>query len=512
MLNIYENAILLACHAHPTTKTVATLMAAALAIFGFARWWASTKINPPLPPGPPGLPILGNLPFIKPELHRYFRELSETYGPIFKLQLGTKTCIIIDSPSIAKAVLKDQDAIFANRDTPAATIFGTFGGLNIAWRQNGPEYIRMRKLVVREIMSKSSLDACYALRRREIGQMVKDLHRKIGSSVNIIEQLSLTTVKVMISTLWGGSSETSSDLTEMRTRLDELTRLMGSPNVSDILPVLAPFDFQGIESKSKNIILWFYGIFESVIKNRLKIRDDGSKDFLQLMLEMNQTGDDKTSLSDYEIKALLLDMMIGGTDTIPTTVEWAMTELLRHPDKMTKLVQELDMVAGNQNMVEECHLPRLLYLDAVVKETLRLHPVAPLLLPHMPSETTIVAGYTIPKRSRVFINAWAMQRDPKFWEDPLGFQPERFLKGDISYQGNNMRYIPFGSGRRTCAGLAMGDKMARLLLAVLVHSFEWKLSEGMKPDVQEKFGIVLKKMEPLVAMHFARLSNSDQYH
>ncbi|GMJ14921.1 cytochrome P450, family 706, subfamily A, polypeptide 6 [Hibiscus trionum] len=504
MLNIYESI---------TSDTAATLMAAAIAVLCFAWWWGNkfNKINPPLPPGPRGLPILGNLPFIKPELHSYFRELSETYGPIFKLQLGKRTCIVINSPSIAKEVLKDQDAIFANRDTPAATVVGTFGGLNVAWRQNGPEYSRMRKFVIREMLSKSSLDACYALRRREILQMVKDIHGKTGSSVKLGEQVALTTVKVMISSLWGGSSERSSDLIEMRTKLEEFVRLMGAPNVSDILPVLAPFDLQGIESKSKNIVLWFYGIFESVIRKRLNIGDDGSKDFLQLMLEMNRRGDAKTSLTDNEVKALLLDMMIGGTDTIPTTVEWAMTELLRHPDIMTKLVSEVDTVAGNENLVEDSHLPQLTYLEAIVKETLRLHPVAPLLLPHMSSETSTIGGYTIPKHSKVFINAWAMQRNPELWDDPLCFQPERFLKADISYQGNNLRYIPFGSGRRICAGIAMAEKMVGLLLAVLVHSFEWKLPEEKRPGVEEKFGAVLKKMDPLVAIPFARLSDSKLY-
>ncbi|KAE8694236.1 CYP706 protein [Hibiscus syriacus] len=344
--------------------------------------------------------------------------------------------------------------------------------------------------------------------------MVKDIHQKTSLPVNLGEQTSLTTVRVMISTLWGGSSERSGDLIEIRKRLDEFVRLIGALNVSDILPVFAPFDLQGIVSKPKEHLSWFYGIFESVIMKRInekKITDKFSKDFLQQMLKLNQRGDDKTSLSIKGVKALLLDMMIGGTDTIPTTIEWAMTELLRHPDKMTKLVEELDTVVGNENTVEGSHLPRLVYLDAVVKETLRLHPIAPLLLPHVPYETSIVAGYTVPKHSRVFINAWAMQRDPRLWDDPLGFQPERFLKSNTGYPRNNFEYLPFGSGKRICVGVALAEKMVLLLLAVLVHALEWKLPDGRKPDIHERFGVVLKKMEPLVAIPFARLSNPHQY-
>ncbi|KAL4361684.1 hypothetical protein GQ457_04G038840 [Hibiscus cannabinus] len=520
MLNMYEHITVLVCegwswdcHGHLSTKTAATLVAAVTTVFCFAWWWAKklNKTNPPLPPGPRGLPLLGSLPFLKPELHSYFRELSETYGPIFKLQLGTRTCIVINSPSIAKEVLKDQDAIFANRDTPVATVIGMFGGVNVAWRQNGPGYSRMRKFLIREMLSKSSLEASYSLRRREILHMVKDIHGKTGSSVKLGEQVALTTVKVLIRSLWGGSSEKGSDLIEMRGKLEEFVRLMGAPNVSDIIPVFAPFDLQGIESKSRNIVVWFYGIFESVIKKRLKTGDDQSKDFLQVMLEMNHRGDNKTSLTDMEVKALLLDMLVGGTDTVPTTVEWAMTELLRHPDIMKKLVEEIDTVAGKHNLVDDSHLPQLTYLEAIIKETLRLHPVAPLLLPHFSSEASTIAGYTIPKHSKVFINAWAMQRNPDLWEDPHSFQPERFLNAEFSYQGNNLLYIPFGSGRRMCAGIAMAEKMVGLLLAVLVHSFEWKLPEEKRPDIQEKFGTVLKKMNPLVAIPFARLSDSELY-
>ncbi|KAK9036697.1 hypothetical protein V6N11_078689 [Hibiscus sabdariffa] len=518
MVSLYDKLTFLSCDGWSCgcpAETAAAFVAAVLAIFFFTWWWAKkiTKTTPPLPPGPRGLPLLGSLPFLKPELHSYFRELSETYGPIFKLQLGTRTCIVINSPSIAKEVLKDQDAIFANRDTPVATVIGMFGGVNVAWRQNGPEFSRMRKFLVREMLSKNSLEASYSLRRREILQMVKDIHGKTGSSVKLGEEVAVTTVKVMISSLWGGSSEKSSDLVEMRGKLGDFVRLMGTPNVSDIIPVFAPFDLQGIESKTRNIVVWFYGIFESVIKKRLKTGDDQSKDFLQVMLEMNRRarGDDKTSLTDMEVKALLLDMLIGGTDTVPTTVEWAMTELLRHPDIMKKLVEEIDTVAGKHNLVDDSHLPQLTYLEAIIKETLRLHPVAPLLLPHFSSEASTIAGYTIPKHSKVFINAWAMQRNPELWEDPHSFQPERFLNAEFSYQGNNLLYIPFGSGRRMCAGIAMAEKMVGLLLAVLVHSFEWKLPREKRPDIQEKFGAVLKKMDPLVAIPFARLSDSKLY-
>lgn len=186
-----------------------------------------------------------------------------------------------------------------------------------------------------------------------------------------------------------------------------------------------------------------------------------------------------------------------------------MTEMMLHPKVMTKAHEELTNVVGVNNIVEEFHIHKLEYLHAVVKETLRLHPAAPLLLPRCPSQSCNVGSYTIPKSTKVFLNVWAMHRDPNFWDNPSEFRPERFLIGavDLDYHGNSCRYLPFGAGRRICAGLPLGERMLMYLLASLLHLFEWKLSNGAELDAAEKFGIVLEKSTPLIAIPFPRLSN-----
>ncbi|KAK8324482.1 hypothetical protein V6Z12_A12G301600 [Gossypium hirsutum] len=458
------------------TEVVATLTVATLVIIYFSRLVKKLiiKTKPsPLPPGPIGLPILGHRLFIKPNFLQYVTEQSKIHGPIIKLQLGRKVYIIISSPSIAKQILKDHDAIFANRDIP------------------------LRKLVVSEIMSNKGLNACYEFRRREIRHGVKNIHGKIGSLINLSEQIFLTTFNITVNMLWGGSlnGEESNLLLEFKDRFEEFSRLMAELNVSDMFPVLRPFDLQGIEFKAKKNISWFYEFFESQL------------------LELNQIGDVKTSISMKEIKAILLSIVTGATDTTFTTIEWAMTELLRHPDKLRRVVEELDAIIGDQNIVEEFHLPRLLYLEAVVKETLRIHPPAPLLMPHMPSETIVVAGYTIPKNSNIFFNVWAIQRDTQFWENPLQFEPERFLNviEKRNYKGNSFDFFPFGSGRRICVGISIAEKIVTLVLATLLHCFEWELPNGRKPDVKEKLLLVLSKAEPLIVVPVARSSNSMQY-
>ncbi|XP_039166576.1 flavonoid 3'-monooxygenase CYP75B137-like [Eucalyptus grandis] len=194
-------------------------------------------------------------------------------------------------------------------------------------------------------------------------------------------------------------------------------------------------------------------------------------------------------------------------------VEWAMTELMQNRDVMNKVVHELMEVVGEDEMVEEHHLPKLKYLNAVIKEALRLHPAGPLLLPRTPHASCVVGGYMIPKGSNVFLNVGYIQRDPKIWDRPLEFRPERFLEDPNEYDlsGNNFTYMPFGSGRRVCAGLALAERMLPYILASLLHSFEWELPQGVELDLLEKFGLVVKKMKPLVAIPKPRLSSPELY-
>ena len=207
--------------------------------------------------------------------------------------------------------------------------------------------------------------------------------------------------------------------------------------------------------------------------------------------------------------------MVGGTESSSVTVEWAMAELLRNPDAMRRAQEELAQVVGLNNSVEEPHLSQLTYLNAVIKETLRLHTPFPLLVPRFPSQTTTLGGYKVPKSTTIFINAWAIHRKPDVWEEHLKFKPERFLgvEGKFAYSGNNFNFIPFGSGRRMCAGLPLAEKMVPYVLASFLHSFEWKLpnSSGKLLDLSDKFGLVTKKLEPLVAIPTPRLSNLDLY-
>ncbi|KAL0902866.1 hypothetical protein M5K25_028459 [Dendrobium thyrsiflorum] len=309
--------------------------------------------------------------------------------------------------------------------------------------------------------------------------------------------------------LWGGTLEGEEERSAVgkmfRHLVGEITELLGRPNVSDFFPALSRFDLQGIVREMRVLLERFDGIFARIIEMK---REKGLKDekkveekmdFLDYMLI-------KEPFTINHVKALLMDMVVGGTDTSSNTIEFAMAEMMSKPETIKQAQEELDKVVGKDNVVEESHLPNLHYLNMVIKEVLRLHPALPLLVPHCPSSSCSIGGFAVPKGSRVFINVWAIHRDETMWKDPLEFKPERW-----SYV-SEFSYFPFGSGRRICAGISMAERMVLYSLASLLHSFDWKMPQGItKMDLSEKFGIVLKKAKPLVLMPVPRLSNPELY-
>ncbi|VVA39461.1 PREDICTED: flavonoid [Prunus dulcis] len=330
----------------------------------------------------------------------------------------------------------------------------------------------------------------------------------------------LNVMNVIMNMLWGGTvkgDERAGLGAEFREVVSEITELLGKPNVSNFYPGLAWFNLQGVEKQMGRLAWRFDGIFEKIIDKQMRNDKDGpkeSKDFLTFLLKLkDEGGDSKTPFTITHLKALLMDLLTGGSDTTTTMMEWVMTELMQNPEEMRKVQEELTEIVGLNNLVEEFHLPKLHYLDAVIKETFRLHPALPLLVPHRVTPSTTLGGYTIPKGSSVFLNIWANHRDSSVWESPLEFRPQRFINdpSKFNYKGSRPEFLPFGSGRRRCVGMPLGERMLIHVLASFLHLFEWRLPHGAKPDFLESFGVVTRKLNQLVVIPTPRLSTLELY-
>ncbi|XP_077245939.1 flavonoid 3'-monooxygenase CYP75B137-like [Tasmannia lanceolata] len=497
-----------------------TLVLISIAIFTFSWFfWVlrkSRKGTLPLPPGPRGLPLIGNLPFIEPDLHRYFAKLSSIYGQICKVKLGNKVIVILNSPAMAKEILKDQDIIFSNHDDVAGGISMTYEGSDIVWSR-GAVWRMLRKVCVQEVLNNGSIEAGRGIRQRQLYQTLRNLYTKVGTPVNITEEITETIFNSMTSMLWGETVKGGIDArvaAEFRQVMGEIVHLLGQPNISDLFPVVARFDLQGVRRKMKGLMSWFDKIFDSILEQRQGVKSNkkDSLDFLDILLKIEEQADPKMPLTMTQVKALLLDMVAAGTDTTSTTLEWAMAEMLLKPETLKKARDELDALVGRDSILEDYHVPKLPYLDAVVKEVLRLHPPNPFLIPHTPSETCVVNGYTVPKNSGIYVNSWAIQRDPSVWENANDFIPERFLNtGKWDYKGNDFRYIPFGSGRRICPGVSLAEKSLGFVLGSLLHSFNWQLPKGAKLDLDDQFGQILRKRNPVILIPTPRLSKPELY-
>lgn len=196
-------------------------------------------------------------------------------------------------------------------------------------------------------------------------------------------------------------------------------------------------------------------------------------------------------------------MFAAGTDTTQTALEWTMTELLKHPGVMKKAQDEIRRITGSKKSVTQDDVEKTLYLKAVIKESLRLHPPIPLLVPRESTKDVKAQGYDIRARTRVIINAWAIGRDPSSWEKPEEFRPERFLESAIDFKGNDFQFIPFGAGRRGCPGTTFASSLIEITLASLLHKFNWTLPGGAKPqglDITEAPGLTIHRKFPLVVI------------
>ncbi|GKV25303.1 hypothetical protein SLEP1_g34761 [Rubroshorea leprosula] len=480
----------------------------------FQAWIRSRQVKngKRLPPGPRGIPILGNLHLLGEMPHRNLHRLANEHGPIMYLRLGMVPTVVVSSPQAAELFLKNNDLVFASRPTLEASKHMSYGQKGLAFSPYGTYWRDMRKMCTLELLSNHKINYFKSMRKEELNILIESIREDVRDHVAVDLSAKLSSLNAdMTCRMVIGKKYTDKDIDEngFKAVIHESLKLAATPNLGDYIPQIRALDLQGLTKRMKAIAKVFNDFLEKVIDDHLQSRnDDRLKDFVDMMLDLMGSEETSYQLEKDNIKAIILDMLVGGMDTSATAIEWTLSELIKHPRVMKKVQKELEEVIGLKRMVKESDLGSLEYLDMVVKETMRLHPVGPLMIPHESVEDCTIEGFHIPKKSRIIINAWAIGRDPAAWPEPEKFLPERFLDSNIDLRGRDFQLLPFGSGRRSCPGMLLGLTVVRLVVAQLVHCFDWELPDNMLPtdlDMTEEFGLATPRAKHLLALPAYRL-------
>ncbi|KAI3767045.1 hypothetical protein L2E82_17126 [Cichorium intybus] len=443
------------------------------------------------PPGPLGLPFIGNLHQIHhSSLHTSLWQLSKSYGPIVSLNLGFIPAIVVSSARLVKEVLKTQDIIFCNRPSLIGQQKVSYNGLEVIFSPCNEYWREMRKVLMLHLLGPKRVECFRYIREDEVSSAMKKIHELALSSepVNLSELMKNVASTLMMRVGFGKRYQDEREKKVLLRLLTEVQAMMAEFFVSDMWPGL-PFmglvdRLLGKMDRLDKCFQYFDAFYQELIDDHLtspkpKPHEKG-EDFIDILLRLKE--EQLVNLTYDHIKGLLMDVLVAGTDTNTATVVWAMTALIKNPNAMKKAQEEVRNVVGKKGKVDEDDLPKLIYLKAVVKEIFRLYPPVPLLVPRETSKDTVLHGYKIKAKTLVFVNVLAIGRDPETWERPEEFLPERFLGSNIDFKGNDFELIPFGAGRRICPGISMGVVTVDLMLANLVYLFDWGLPNGTNKE------------------------------
>ncbi|XP_071740906.1 germacrene A acid 8-beta-hydroxylase-like [Rutidosis leptorrhynchoides] len=466
----------------------------------------TTKTEKNLPPGPPKLPIIGNIhQFHTQSPHRALRKLARKYGPVMHLQLGQVSTIVISTPQLVQEMMKTHDLNFSDRPTNITSQIFFYNNQSVAWSPYGNYFRQIKKTVKLELLSATKVRSFSYIREDELKRVVKSVETCIGTPINFRTLASQTVNNLVCRATLGDVCKDRNIL------LDTMTLIMktfSSFNVVNLYPTLQFLNIiTGKKAKWLKIHKQLDGILETILEEH-RIQEGSSQDhedLVNVLLRLKDTGAFEFPISDNNIKAIILEMLIAGTSSSSMTIEWAFCELMRHPQVMQKVQSDIRATVKGTTITDS-DIQNMHYLKLVVKETLRLHGV-PILVPRQNQKDCNLLGYHIPAKTKLLINAWACGTDPDSWEDPGSFKPERFENSSISYLGADFELIPFGTGRRICPGINFAIGTVECILSNLLYHFDWNLPDGVNPqdiDMTEVTAISTLPKYPLQIVPISR--------
>ncbi|XVF77125.1 hypothetical protein PTKIN_Ptkin14bG0015600 [Pterospermum kingtungense] len=424
-----------------------------------------------------------------------------------QLQLGEVPTIVVSSAEIAKEVMKTNDIIFSQRlyALTAEVLSNNFKG--IIFTPYGNYWTQIRKICMMELLSPSQVQSFQSIREEKVSDFVKSIASNEGSPVNLSENF--------FTLIWdnckGCLRQENQRAREIHKDYAEVVKLLSRFSLSDLYPTSEILKMiSGIRIKLKKVHHASDNIVENIVNEHKERRYRTTKcideqgeadlDLVDVLLKLQQQGDLEFPLTNDGIKTVIQDVFAAGSETSATVVEWAMSEMLKNPELMNKAQNEVRQVFGANGGVNEARIHELKNLRSIVKETLRLHPSAPLLIPRECSENCVIKGYDIPAKTKVIINAWTIGRDRNYWKEAEKFDPERFLDSSMDFRGTNFEYIPFGAGRRICPGMSFALPSVELPLANLLYHFNWRLPKGEKfedLEMTKAFGVTVRRKHDL---------------
>ncbi|XP_024027775.1 cytochrome P450 CYP82D47 [Morus notabilis] len=513
-------------------QAISTVLAASLFVYFLIKWrQKDSRRTPPEAGG--AWPIVGHLHLLAGSQapHRTLGHMADKYGPIFSIKVGVHRALVVSSWEMAKEFLTTNDKVFANRSKGIASEILAYNYAMFGFSPYGSYWRQVRKIATLELLSNNRLEILSHVRESEVKTAIKGICElwvnNINNGNNNGVELEMKkwfgdiTLNVTFRMIVGKRYLEATSLSELgsddrcRKTLRDFFDLAATFVVSDALPYLRWLDLGGCEKAMKKASKELDQLAQRWLEEHKLKRVSGEvtkddQDFMDVMLSILD-GADQSGIASYDVdtitKAISLALILAGTDTTTATMIWAIALLLNNREALKKAQQELDQHVGKERQVKESDLKNLDYLQAILKETLRLFPAAPLSVPHESTEDCTVAGYHVPARTRLILNLSKLHLDPTVWHEPSEFRPERFLTThqNVDVRGQNFELIPFGSGRRMCPGVSFALQVLQLTLATLLHGFEIATTSDEPVDMRETVGLTSIKTSPLDVLLIPRL-------
>ncbi|KAG7577956.1 Cytochrome P450 superfamily [Arabidopsis thaliana x Arabidopsis arenosa] len=473
----------------------------------FFRKPKSSRVGCDLPPSPPSLPIIGHLHHLLSSLaHKSLQKLSSKYGPLLHLRIFNVPIILVSSASVAYEIFKAHDVNVSSRGVAAIDESLLFGSSSFFYAPYGDYWKFMKKVLVTKLLRPHVLEQSCGVRAEELERFygrILDKARK-NEIIEIAKESAMLMSNILCRMSMGRSFSEKNDEAEIvRGLVGESYSLVKKIFLASTLR--RPLEKLRIPLFKKEIMSVsdrFDELLERLIvehKDKLYEEHQGM-DMMDVLLAAYGDENAEYKITRNHIKSLFVEIFVGGTDSSVQTTQWTMAEIINNPDVLQRLREEMDSVVGKTRFIQETDLPNLPYLQAVVKEGLRLHPPAPLLIRTF-QERCEIKGFYIPEKTPLIINAYAVMRDPDSWEDPDEFKPERFLSCSRSGQEDEkeqaLKNLPFGGGRRGCPGVNLAYIFVGTAIGGMVQCFDWKIN-GDKVNMEETYGgLSLTMVHPL---------------